>query len=69
MSADIGRNAADRVATDKILNELPARETLKLLREETTLLVLMVRVANQEKREAWEAEHPEVEVEVDFENS
>lgn len=28
---------------------------LKLFRDETTLIVLMVRVRNQEKREAWEA--------------
>lgn len=30
------------------------RDVLKLLREETTLLVLMVRVHNQEWQEAWE---------------
>jgi hypothetical protein len=38
---------------------------LKLLREETTLLVLMVRVANQERREVWEAEHQEPKGETD----
>jgi hypothetical protein len=43
-----------------ILQEVDARVMLKLLREETTLLVLMVRVANQERREAWESEHPEL---------
>lgn len=69
MNADIGKNANDRSLADKILAELPARETLKLLREETTLLVLMVHVANQEKRAAWEAERADEEMEVDFENS
>jgi len=33
------------------------------LREETTLLVLMVRVANQERKEEWEAAQAEREVE------
>lgn len=69
MNADIGKNADDRARADKILSELPARETLKMLREETTLLVLMVRVANQEKRAAWEAERADEEMEVDFENT
>jgi hypothetical protein len=35
------------------------RALLKLLREETTLLVLMVRVANQERKEEWEAKQAE----------
>lgn len=60
MSADIGKNAAERALADKLLKELPERETLRLLREETTLLVLMVRVANQERRDEW-AERMKVE--------
>jgi hypothetical protein len=59
-SADIGRNGEDRARAEAILQEADARAMLKLLREETTLLVLMVRVANQERREAWEAEYPEL---------
>ena len=57
MGADVGKNKDERAKADQLLNEFDSRETLKLLREETTLLVLMVRVAVQEKREAWEAEH------------
>jgi hypothetical protein len=34
---------------------------LKLFRSETTLIVLMVRVRNQERREAWEAAQAEEE--------
>lgn len=30
------------------------REVLKMLREETTLLVLMVRVRNEDRKEKWE---------------
>ena len=62
-SASIGRNDEDRMIAKIILQETDAWALLKLLREETTLLVLMVRVANQERREAWEAEHPELEEE------
>ena len=60
LCADIGRNSDDRIRADAILQEADAKDMLRLLREETTLLVLMVRVANQERREAWEAEHPEL---------
>lgn len=69
LNANIGRNGDDRVRADAILQEAGAKATLKLLREETTLLVLMVRVANQERREAWEAEHPELTKEGENENA
>jgi len=36
---------------------------LKLMREETTLLVLMVRVRNQERQEEWRARQAEREAE------
>jgi hypothetical protein len=36
------------------LNSGQDRLLLRLLREETTLLILMVRVANQERRAEWE---------------
>jgi len=61
LSAQIGRNGEDRAAAKAILQQADARAMLKLLREETTLLVLMVRVVNQERREVWEAEHQESE--------
>jgi hypothetical protein len=56
MGATIGRKAEERTLADAILNSGNDRALLKLMRDETTLLVLMVRVANQERREAWEAE-------------
>ena len=54
MRATIGANKDERERAEFLLNHLDDRQTLKLLREETTLLVLMVRVANQERREEWE---------------
>jgi hypothetical protein len=63
LNANIGRNSEERARADAILQEGNTRAILKLLREETTLLVLIVRVANQERREAWEAEHQELKEE------
>jgi hypothetical protein len=51
LGAEIGTNAQDRVRANEILRGLNEREFLKLLREESTLIVLMVRVANQERNE------------------
>lgn len=53
----------DSMAIEAILNGGNDRALLKLLREETTLLVLMVRVANQERREEWEAAQAERQAE------
>lgn len=44
-----GRSVAE------FINDSPERELLKMLREDTTLLVLLVRVANDERREEWKA--------------
>ena len=38
-----------------VINGGEDRETLKMLREEAALLVLLVRVANEERRERYEA--------------
>lgn len=54
LQATIGANKDERERAEYLLTHLDDRQTLKLLREETTLLVLMVRVANQERREEWE---------------
>ena len=48
---------------DEILNGGQDRALLKLLREETTMIVLMVRVVNQERKEEWEARQAEREQE------
>ena len=48
---------------EEILNSGSDRAMLKLLRDETTLIVLMVRIANQERREEWEKLHTaEIEI-------
>lgn len=57
LQASIGRNAEERETAQAILNSGEDDEFLKLMREQTTLLVLMVRVRNQKRREAWEADH------------
>lgn len=44
---------------EKILNSGNDRPLLKLYRDETTLVVLMVRIRNQDRREAWEARQEE----------
>ena len=50
LGATIGTNAADREQANGILAAVGERALLKVLREETTLIVLLVRVANQERR-------------------
>jgi hypothetical protein len=61
MGATIGINADERAEAEQILNAGQDRATLKIMREETTLLVLMVRVAVQERREEWQAKQTEQE--------
>jgi len=58
-SAEAGKDAGDRAEVERIVNSGNDRAILKMLRDETTLIVLMVRVANQEKREEWERLHQE----------
>jgi hypothetical protein len=57
LNADAGKSADDRAEVEHIANAGNDRALLKLMRDETTLLVLMVRVANQERREEWETLH------------
>jgi len=53
--------ASDVKESEKILNSGQDKELLKLLRDETTLLVLMVRLANQERQDEWKARQEEIE--------
>jgi len=53
------RNGDDIETANDALREGDDRAMLKLMREETTLLVLMVRLRNQERRGQWEAEQAE----------
>jgi hypothetical protein len=57
LNADVGKTAGDRAEVESIANSGKDREILRLLRDETTLIVLMVRVDNQEKRDEWEIFH------------
>lgn len=57
LRADIGKNEKERAVAEDILRTADERQMLKMLREETTLLVLMVRVDNEEKRDEWIKEH------------
>lgn len=52
---DVDLRAKDVPAVTAAVVAGDDRAMLKLLREETTLLVLQVRVANQERREAYAA--------------
>ena len=56
LGANLGRNQAERDRAEAILNSGQDRELLKAFRDETTLLVLMVRVENQKRRDEWEAD-------------
>lgn len=55
LQANVGRNNEHREVAQAILNGGEDKAILKLMRDETTLLVLMIRVRNQERREVWEA--------------
>lgn len=50
-------------SVEPILNSGQDRALLKLLRDETTLLVLMVRVRNEARRDEWEDRHAQREAE------
>lgn len=57
LRVDLGKTAAERAVAEEILKTADDRTMLKMLREETTVLVLMVRVDNEEKRSEWKAAH------------
>ena len=57
LNADIGQNAKERQLAEAILNSGQDAALLKLLQEETALIVLMVRVEMQERRAEFEAEY------------
>jgi hypothetical protein len=56
LNATVGTTPADREDASAILNSGNDKALLKLLREETTLIVLMVRVVNQERHDEWKEE-------------
>lgn len=63
LNLNIKIRGADVELINGILQESDDKALLKLIREETTLLVLMVRLWNQERREEWEALRTEREIE------
>ena len=54
LRVNLGRRADERVVADEILRSADDRIMLKMLREETTMLVLMVRVEREKARAEWE---------------
>ncbi len=54
LNASVGTRADERAAAEAILNGGNDRALLRLLREETVLLVLMVRVEMQARKEVYE---------------
>jgi len=59
LNATPGKNADDRKALLEILNDGNDKAIMKLMRNETLRLVLMVRVRNQERQEEWKATQKE----------
>ena len=54
LRVNLGRRADERVVADEILRSADDRIMLKMLREETTMLVLMLRVEREKARAEWE---------------
>jgi len=63
LKLDVHIRGNDVIALEKLLNGGNDKALLKLFRDETTLIVLMVRVRNQERREVWETAQAEKEAE------
>lgn len=57
LDATVGKNAEGRAQAERILNSGLDRQLLKVLREETVLVVLMVRIEMQARREEYEQEN------------
>lgn len=54
LGATLGKAQIDRDTAEAVLNSGNDRELLKLLRDETALIVLMVRLRNDQAKEAYE---------------
>lgn len=63
LRATVGKRIDERERAEQILNSGDDRALLKLMREETTLLVLMVRLHNQERKKEFELRRAEREAE------
>lgn len=63
LHATVGKRIDERERAEQILNSGDDRALLKLMREETTLLVLMVRLRNQERKKEFELRRAEREAE------
>jgi hypothetical protein len=59
LNANVGKTKAEKVEANKILNSGRDRSILKLMRDETILLVLMVRVRNQDAQDEYKARRKE----------
>ncbi len=61
LGANVGCNDEERAAAELIMRTVDDRDVLKLLREQTTYLVLLVRIDNQASREEWLESHKQEE--------
>lgn len=61
MAAVPGRNAEDRKVIAEAMAAVDERRALRMLRDETTYLVLKVRLAQQERRQAYQQKEAETE--------
>lgn len=61
LKLNAGIQAKDTQRAEEILNSGNDKALLKLFREETTLIVLMVRVRNQERQDEWKEKQAEKE--------
>ena len=59
MQATVGLTAEERSKAMEVLDAAEPRTMLKLLREETALLVLMVRLRNQDRQDEFRARESE----------
>lgn len=59
VQAQIGKTDEEREQAEAVLNSGNDRALLKLMRNETALVVLMVRVENQQRQEEWRARDAE----------
>lgn len=59
LGASLGRTPEERAVVESILKHGEDKTVLRIIREETAYLVLLVRIDNQEKRDEWKAKTAE----------
>lgn len=64
----IALRRSDATIVSVALNSGEDRPVLKILREETSTLVVMVQVVNEERKEQWKREHEPIEKGEEYES-